>query len=346
VRRSVLPAVPPPRTGESFSGWLGRLSGLYAASPAGFLRAIGAAPTPYDADRPEAGLLATLCRATGVPTTALRRAVLHVSPAPDPTPPGVSRSRRGAWWMAGAPLYEDARRWCPCCLGADGALWPLAWRLGAPVCFRHGVWLERRCPGCGAVQDFRPLAPSPICGRCATPFAMARPAPYPAAITELLAVIDRGLARFAGRGEARPPRSSAARDEAPDAGWRRLIALARENAGAGASDAGDERDRLAAFLAAAVDAGILAEPVPACCFTEQAAPDMAQPRLLDGISRRVDAAITHARRTLAARGTTITAATLAREADRVLRRTPDPSWAAASKRVSGASGCTRAPING
>lgn len=251
--------------------------------------------------------------------------------------PGVSRSRRGAWWMAGAPLYEDARRWCPCCLGADGTFWPLAWRLGAPVCFRHGVWLERRCPCCGAVQDFRPLAPSAICGRCATPFATARPEPYPAAIAEVLAVIDLGLARFARRGETRPPRSSATRDEAADAGWRRLIAFARENAGAAASDAGDERDRLAAFLAAAIDAGVLADPVHASGFTEQAGPDTAQPRLLDGISRRVDAAIAQARRMLAERGVPVTAATLAREADRVLRRMPDASRVAASKRVRGAT---------
>lgn len=300
------------------------MSALYAASPTGFLRAIGATAAPYDADRPDAGLLAVLRRATGTPAAQLRCTVLHVSPAPDTAPHGALRSRRGAWWMAGMPLYEEVRRWCPRCLGEDGAFWPLAWRLGAPVCFRHGVWLERRCPGCGAVQDVRPLAPSAICGRCATPLVTVQSKPFPAELTGVFTDIDLGLARFAGRGETRPPRSALPMDPA-QARWRRLIAFARRSGARPAANAEDERDRLAAFLEAVIAVGALAEPAPLPQPAEQAQACAAPPSLLEGLSERVDAAITQALKTLHASGAPVTAATFAREADRVLRRTPDPA---------------------
>lgn len=310
-----LPFVPDSMDGESFSSWLGRLARLYAGSAAELLRRLGVSAA-YDGDRPHRDTVAGLAAACGLNPQRFDAMTLGTQSFADSALSRRLSLSKPPQRLGPFLLFDGRRRFCPVCLDAPDPIWPLAWRVGIPICPHHRVWLERACGQCAAKLSNLGPEPPTRCAVCFTPFRTTRPGPAP--YTPLL--VDLGERIAATRN---------ARDTICAQDWNQLGQQAQ--AFAVRSDSG--RVAFAEFLAWAERTGqrlpLAALNMPhrhestvlrAASFPKALPPrPTRRPDPFPGLRRRSVQAVDEARRQLIAEGQGLTERAWRRRADHLLR---------------------------
>ncbi|MFC9836446.1 TniQ family protein [Rhodococcus sp. NPDC127530] len=141
------PITVPIRPGETIPGWLMHFAARYQLSPAQLLREFGFTSRPATVDRVldqvvECSREITWC--LGLPPRAL-------SPALCGGPVEASLGRYLAHRRGIRPRFSGSR-FCPRCLADPDCIWQREWAHPLlPICLRHRLRLQTRCPGCGQV---------------------------------------------------------------------------------------------------------------------------------------------------------------------------------------------------
>lgn len=332
-----LPVVPEPCAGESLSSWLGQLVELYFGSERRLWSWMGIGRSPRDGDRPDAAHLVALAERTGVSGAQLAAMTL---PWIETAPQIVHQMGLtiAPWRLGPFQLFDSTRRFCPSCLAARAPLWPLAWRIGGPVCLTHGVWLERACGLCGHAMPKAGGTPPRSCMRCATPYRVSPATKIDPGALGVFRAIDARINWIVAETDAARRRQMArcqdwltlgrlmARcagttdTQLPQNVWRATFELAAVNAGkAGltlkAVPAIDSQTSLVhATEAPAVERGF------APARARQNRRSTPPPSILDGLTARVAAALSEARAELEAAGVSPEPKRLRRHADEILRK--------------------------
>lgn len=141
------PITVPIRPGETIPGWLLHVASRYQLSPAQLLREFGFTSRPTTVDRVLDQVVACSREITwclGLPPRAL-------SPALCGGPVEASLGRYLAH-RRGIRPRSSGSRFCPRCLADPDCIWQRQWTHPLlPICLRHRLRLQTRCPGCGQV---------------------------------------------------------------------------------------------------------------------------------------------------------------------------------------------------
>ena len=141
------PITVPIRPGETIPGWLMHFAARYQLSPAQLLREFGFVSRPVTVDR----VLGQVVECWGEIAWCLGLPPQALTPALCGGPVESSLSLYLAH-RHGIRHRFSGSRFCPRCLADPDCIWQGEWAHPLlPICRRHRLRLQTRCPGCGQV---------------------------------------------------------------------------------------------------------------------------------------------------------------------------------------------------